>query len=136
MNILIIDGQGGKLGKQLVNSILKRYPEHNVTVAGTNAVATSSMLKCTQLRGATGENAVIVGARKADVIIGPVGIVIADALLGEISPAMAVAVGQSAAVKILLPVNRCDNLVAGITDQSINVIIEDALDKIGKIDNA
>ena len=136
MNILIIDGQGGKLGKQLVNSILKRYPEHNVTVAGTNAVATSFMLKGTQLRGATGENAVIVGARKADVIIGPVGIVIADALLGEISPAMAVAVGQSAAVKILLPVNRCDNLVAGITDQSINVIIEDALDKIGKIDNA
>ncbi|HBH92356.1 MAG TPA: hypothetical protein DDX70_04075, partial [Bacteroides sp.] len=93
-------------------------------------------LKGTQLRGATGENAVIVGARKADVIIGPIGIVIADALLGEISPAMAVAVGQSAAVKILLPVNRCDNLVAGITDQSINVIIEDALDKIGKIDNA
>lgn len=133
MKILVIDGQGGKIGKQLVTSIQQKFPESRIIAVGTNAVATAAMLKGTQIQGATGENAVIVNSRRADVIIGPIGIVIADSMLGEISPEMAAAVGQSAAIKILLPVNKCDNLVAGIKDVSINALISDAIDKLSDI---
>ena len=133
MNILIIDGQGGKIGKQLVTTIQKNFPDSRIVAVGTNAVATAAMLKGTQIQGATGENAVIANARRADVIIGPIGIVIADSMLGEISPPMAAAVGQSPAVKILLPVNTCDNLVAGINDISINELINDVVDKLSAI---
>ena len=133
MNILIIDGQGGKIGKQLVTTIQKNFPDSRIVAVGTNAVATAAMLKGTQIQGATGENAVIANARRADVIIGPIGIGIADSMLGEISPPMAAAVGQSPAVKILLPVNRCDNLVAGINDISINELINDVVDKLSAI---
>ena len=133
MNILIIDGQGGKIGKQLVTTIQKNFPDSRIVAVGTNAVATAAMLKGTQIQGATGENAVIANARRADVIIGPIGIVTGDSMLGEISPPMAAAVGQSPAVKILLPVNRCDNLVAGINDISINELINDVVDKLSAI---
>ncbi|MDD6178684.1 MAG: DUF3842 family protein [Clostridium sp.] len=133
VNVLVIDGQGGKIGRQLVNTIQKNFSECVLTAVGTNSVATAAMLKGTQIKGATGENAVIANARRADVIIGPVGIVIADALMGEISPAMAVAVGQSEAVKILLPVNKCENLVAGISDMPINDMINDAMQKLAGV---
>lgn len=107
MHILVIDGQGGGIGKQLVEEIRKALPEALITAAGTNSIATSAMIKAGADNGATGENAVIVGCRNADIIAGPMGIVIADSLLGEITPAMAAAVGQSPALRILLPVNRC-----------------------------
>ncbi len=95
MNILIIDAQGGGLGRQLVASVKKEFPEVGITAVGTNTLATSNMLKAGADHGATGENAVAVGCRKADLIIGPVGIAIADSMYGEITPAMAAAVGQS-----------------------------------------
>ena len=77
-----------------------------------------------------GENPVIVACRKADIIIGPIGIIIADSLVGEITPQMAIAVGQANAVRILLPLNKCDNLVAGVTDLSIATILEDVILKV------
>ena len=109
MNILVIDGQGGMLGSQLVKEIASNFPAVKITAVGTNAVATASMLKAGAANGATGENPVIVGARKADVIIGPIGIVIADSLSGEITPKMATAVGQADAIRILIPMNKCEN---------------------------
>lgn len=130
MRILIIDGQGGRIGKQLVESILKNYPQAELTAIGTNAIATSAMIKSGAKRAATGENAVITACRRADVIIGPVCIVIADALLGEITPNMALAVGQSDAKRILIPVNRCENLIAGVGDTGINELIADAVNKL------
>ena len=111
MQILVIDAQGGGIGKQIVAAIHKNIPNATVTAVGTNTAATTAMLKAGADHGATGENAVIVGARKADVIIGPIGIVIADSLFGEITPAMAIAVGKSDAKRILIPVNHCDNIV-------------------------
>ena len=93
MNILVIDGQGGQLGGQMIKLLQGNFPELNIIAVGTNATATASMIKAGANQGATGENPVIVASRKADVIIGPVGIVIADSLLGEITPKMAVAVG-------------------------------------------
>lgn len=130
MNILVIDGQGGQLGGQLVKSILANYKEVNITAVGTNATATATMLKAGAHQAATGENPVIVACRKADIIIGPIGIVIADAMLGEITPAMAVAVGQADAKRILLPMNKCDNLIAGMSDCNMSALIEDVIKKI------
>lgn len=130
MEILVIDGQGGKLGRQLVEAILKAHPDAVLTAVGTNSLATESMMKGGARRVATGENAVIVNSRRADVILGPIGIVLADALLGEISPAMAAAVGASRAVKILIPMNRCETLVAGVNGQSAAALVADALAKL------
>lgn len=130
MNILVIDAQGGGIGKQLVMEIKRSFPSVTVTAVGTNSLATSAMLKAGADYAATGENAVVVCSRKTDVIIGPIGIVIADSLLGEITPRMALAVAQSSAKRILIPVNHCDNLVAGVDDLNIRKLIQDAIDKL------
>lgn len=130
MNILIIDGQGGQLGGQIIKAIRGEFTDADITAIGTNAVATATMLKAGAHQAATGENPVIVACRKADVIIGPIGIVIADSLMGEITPKMAVAIGQADATRILLPVNKCDNLVAGMEKVTVSVLIEDVLRKL------
>ena len=130
MHILVIDGQGGQLGSQLIKSILSNLKAARVTAVGTNAIATAAMLKAGAPQASTGENPVVVACRKADVIIGPIGIVIADALFGEVTPKMAMAVGQADAVRILLPVNKCDNLVAGVPDLSMTTLIEDVIVKL------
>lgn len=131
MNILVIDGQGGQLGSALIKAIRTRFQDLKISAVGSNATASAAMLKAGANQAATGENPVIVACRKADVIIGPVGIVIADALFGEITPAMAVAVAQADAVRILLPVNKCDNLIAGVPELSMSVLVEDAVKKLG-----
>ena len=113
MKILIVDGQGGGIGRQLVEA-LKREGERDITCVGTNAIATSAMLRAGATRAATGENAAIVACREAEVIVGPIGIVVADALLGEVTPRMAAAVGQSRARKVLIPVNQCGNFIVGV----------------------
>jgi hypothetical protein len=133
MNILVIDGQGGQLGGQLIKSLKASLKEVNVTAVGTNATATATMLKAGADQAATGENPVIVACRKADIIIGPIGIVIADALLGEITPQMATAVGQADAIRILLPLNKCDNLIAGISEVSTTTILEDVIAKVKRV---
>ena len=101
------------MGKSIVEQLKKQFPEAEILAVGTNSIATAAMLKAGADEGATGENPAVVGCRQADLIIGPMGIVIADSLLGEITPAMAVAIGQSPAKKILLPVNRCQHFVVG-----------------------
>ena len=116
MKVLVIDGQGGGLGRQLVTAVKARYPEAEVLAVGTNSAATNAMLKAGADQAATGENSVAVACRKADAIMGPVGIVIADSMLGEITPRMAVSIGQSPAKRILIPVNLCDNIVVGVAD--------------------
>ena len=133
MNILIIDGQGGHLGSQIIKAVISRYPNADLTAIGTNAAATTAMVKAGAKKAATGENPVVVACRKADVIIGPIGIVIADSLYGEITPTMAVAVGQSNASKILIPVNKCENLVAGVPNLTVSSLIEDTLLKLQTI---
>lgn len=130
MNILIIDGQGGHLGSQIIKAVISRYPDADLTAIGTNAAATTAMVKAGAKKAATGENPVVVACRKADVIIGPIGIVIADSLYGEITPTMAVAVGQSNASKILIPVNKCENLVAGVPNLTVSSLIEDTILKL------
>lgn len=130
--ILIIDGQGGRIGAQLIEAVRERLPDAEITAVGTNSLATANMLKASPDLAATGENPVIVGCRKADVIAGPVGIVIADSLAGEITPEMARAVGQSDALRVLIPVNRCDNMVAGVGDLPLAALIRDAAELVVK----
>ncbi len=130
MRVAVIDGQGGRLGRQLVEAILVRYPDAEITAVGTNTIATAAMIRGGAHHAATGENAVVVACRVTDVIVGPIGMVIADALYGEITPAMAVAVGQSRAARIFIPLMKCDNLVAGIADMGIQALVEDAVEKI------
>lgn len=130
MRVLVIDGQGGGLGRQLVAAISAACPAAELTAVGTNSLAASAMLKAGAARAATGENAVLVNARRADVIVGPLGIVIADALLGEITPAMAAAVGQADAKRILIPVNHCDNYVVGIADVPVGTLVQSAAQKV------
>jgi hypothetical protein len=130
MNILVIDGQGGGLGKQLVAAIRAACPEAGLTAVGTNSMAASAMLKAGAQHVATGENAVIVNCRRADIIVGPLGIVIADALLGEITPAMAAAVCQANAKRVLVPVNHCDNYIVGVPEQPIGRLVAAAAEKV------
>lgn len=130
--VAVIDGQGGKIGKELCDKIAERLPDVDLLAIGTNSIATANMLKGKAKQGATGENPVIVASRKATVIVGPIGIVIADSLQGEITPKMAEAVGQSEAIKVLIPINRCNNLVVGVKELSVNDLIEEAVVKIAQ----
>ena len=133
MEILVVDGQGGRIGQQLVRAILSQFPGAQVHGVGTNSMATAALIKAGAAQAATGENALKVACRTADVILGPAGIVIADALLGEISPAMAAAVGQSRAKKILVPMNQCDILVAGVEDLPVSRLLERAVDQLAQV---
>ena len=129
-NVLVIDGQGGGLGRQLVTAIAAACPEAELTAVGTNSLAANAMLKAGAARAATGENAVVVNCRHADVIVGPIGIVIADALLGEITPAMAAAVCQSGAKRVLVPINHCENYVVGVPEQPVSQLVSAAAQKV------
>ena len=132
MTILVIDGQGGKLGKRLVESIKKSFPQVEVMAVGTNSAASESMMRAGADRVATGENPVIVASRTAQIIVGPMGIALADALMGEISPAMANAVAASAAYRVLIPMNLCDTYVAGVSQKS-SAIMDDAMEHIRQL---
>ena len=133
MKMIVIDGQGGNVGRLLVKSIKESFPEVSVRAIGTNSTATTNMLKAGADEAATGENAVIVGCKSADLIVGPIGIIIPDALLGEVTSVMAQAIGSSDATKILIPLNKCEVLVAGARDKSTGELIDEAIAMIRDI---
>ena len=130
MKITIVDGQGGKIGKTVIEQLVKQHPELELYAIGTNSIATSTMMKAGATYGATGENPCIVNAADSDVIIGPIGIVFANALLGEITPAIATAIGASKAFKILIPTNRCNHMVVGCADVGLSEYIRQVCEKI------
>ena len=136
MKVLVIDAQGGGVGKQLITAMKQNMQDIVITAVGTNSAATSAMLKAGADFAATGENAVIVACRKTDVIVGPVGIVIADALLGEITPRIAVAVAQSDAKRILLPFNHCGNIIAGVSEFQVGKLVQAAVSELTKTQNS
>ncbi len=128
--LTVIDGQGGKIGKTIIEQLKARIPDQEIYAIGTNSIATSQMMRAGADYGATGENPCIVNARDSDVIVGPIGIVFADALLGEITPNIAVAIGSSKAYKILIPTNRCNHYVVGCEEGNLNDYIQKACEKI------
>ena len=128
MKLVVIDGQSGRMGQLFIERVHAAGLPCEITAIGTNAIATAAMLKAGANQGATGENPVLVACRTADIIAGPIGILSADSLLGEITPAMAVAIGQSGAKKLLLPVNQCSNLVAGVPAMTLKELMDKALE--------
>ena len=135
MKVIVIDGQGGKMGQMIIERIKTANIPCEITAVGTNSIATSAMIKAGADAGATGENPVVVASRDADVIIGPIGVITADSLLGEITPTMAAAVGSSKAKKLLLPVNLCNNIIVGTGSLSISKLISEAVEELAKIAN-
>ena len=131
--ILVIDAQGGGIGKQLITAIKSDIPDAYIMAVGTNSTATAAMLKAGANHAATGENAVTVACRKADIIVGPLGIVLADAMFGEITPKMAVSIAQASAKRILIPFRHCDNIIVGTAEQSTGELIKAAVAEIKKL---
>ncbi len=133
MEILVIDGQGGRLGRKLLETIRAACPGARIIAVGTNSIATQNMLgaDCADAL-ATGENAVVVACRTAGIIVGPLGIATADALMGEISPVMANAVASSPARRVLIPMNLCSTYVAGVVKGS-SAILEDAVARVREL---
>lgn len=138
MKLVVIDGQGGRMGSAVIGQLKAALPEYEIYAMGTNSTATAAMLRAGADYGATGENPVLVNAADADIIIGPMGIVLADSLLGEVTPAMACAVGRSRAYKLLLPVNRCNHHVIGCPEipltEAIRLVIGEVKKYLQKTD--
>ena len=133
MKVLVIDGQSGRIGQQFIERVIKAKIPCELIAIGTNAIATSAMLKASATRGATGENPILVASRTADIIIGPIGILAADSMLGEVTPQMAVSIAQSNATKLLLPVNLCNKIIVGTQSLSLSAILDEAVEILQKI---
>ena len=123
MKVVVIDGQGGSLGKALIEAIRKDYPTLEILAIGTNSMAASAMLRSGASAIATGENPVVVACRDADIIIGPLGLIAADSLHGEITPIMASAISQSKAHKILIPISKCNISIVGKKELPLGELI-------------
>lgn len=131
--ILVIDGQGGKLGNQLIAALRSRLPDAVIRAIGTNSAATAGMMKAQPDQAATGENAVVVACRRADIVAGPVGIVVADSMLGEVTGRMAAAVARAGEARVLIPFNRCETIVAGVADRPLSELVEDAAARVAAV---
>lgn len=130
MRVLVVDAQGGGIGRQLVAGIKERAPQTEVWAIGANHSATLAMKRAGADETATGENAVRVCSRKVDIIAGPIGIVLSDSMMGEITPGIAQAIGDSDALRVLVPMNRCRTYIAGVENSNVGVLVQDALEKI------
>lgn len=131
MRIAVIDGQGGGVGRALVSELRATLgPEHCILALGTNALATSVMLKAGATQGATGENAIVYNAPRVDIIAGPIGILVANSLLGELTPAMAQAIGESPACKVVIPIDKCQVHVVGAVSQPLQLAVAQAAQHI------
>lgn len=135
MRILVIDGQGGRIGCRVIENLKKRFPDAEIIAVGTNSIATANMLKSGATAGATGENPVVVCSANADFIVGPLGIVLADSMLGEVTERMAAAVARSKATRILLPISRCGTVIAGAPELSPTDLADLACEEIAKLTN-
>lgn len=128
--VLVLDGQGGGIGAQLVRLIGKELTEGwELLAVGTNVTATGAMLKAGAAQGATGENALIYNAARADIILGPIGVIMANGIMGEVSPAMASAVSGAEAVKILIPTSTCGIFVAGTEEMRLEEYLRRAVEQ-------
>ena len=136
MKIVIIDGQGGKVGRSITEKLKQKAPDLELTVIGTNSIATANMLKGGAEQGATGENPVVLAAETADIIIGVIGIAIPHSLLGEVTPKMAEAIGKSHAKKILIPSSRCNNFVVGTENYTLGDLTDGAANKVLSLINS
>lgn len=134
MKILVVDGQGGGVGRAIIEQIRKQIPNAVVTAVGTNSAATSNMIKAGADNAATGENAIAVACKNADIITGPLGIILSDSMMGEITPRIALCITRCDAKKVLIPVSKCHTLIAGQTEKPLAKYINEAIELILKTD--
>ncbi|HNX92909.1 MAG TPA: DUF3842 family protein [Syntrophomonas sp.] len=134
MKIVVVDGQGGGIGRLIVEKLRQALgASANIIGLGTNAVASSAMLKAGANEGASGENAVIYNVRKADCIVGSIAIIAANSFAGELSPRMAEAIASADAVKILIPLNRAGIKIPGITGESLPLQVDQLVEKVQEL---
>ena len=133
MKILVIDGQGGSLGNSIISKLIDERIDAEIIAIGTNSLATQNMLKGHNIQGATGENPIVVNAEDADIIIGPIGLLAANSLLGEITEKMSLAISKSKALKLLVPYNKCKIVVAGVKEDKFSNYINEVIEYIKKI---
>lgn len=134
LNVTVIDAQGGGLGAAIVKRLCESYKDRiRIIGLGTNVVATTAMKKSGATDCATGENAICYNVRTSDVIIGGIGIIAASGMLGEITPNTAKAIAESRAKKILIPISRCDIIIAGVSDLPAKELIDNAVQKIASL---
>lgn len=133
MKIVVIDGQGGGVGKCLIERIKSNVPTAEIMAVGTNSLATTAMLKVGANCGATGENSIIYASSKADIIVGPIGIILANSMLGEITSEMTNAITKSEATKVLIPVSKCHTFIAGLSDKNLSKYIDDSIELIKEL---
>lgn len=132
MKVIVIDGQGGRIGRMLVEKILDLELKLELIAIGTNSIATASMIKAGANKAATGENPVVVNVKDADLIMGPIGIVVANAMLGEVTEKMALAIASSFARKILIPISKCNQTVVGVQELPLSQYIDLAIEELKK----
>ena len=131
--VLVVDAQGGGLGKQLITSMRKKAINAHIIACGTNSTATMAMLKAGADEVATGENSICVASKRASIIVGPIGLVITDAMLGEITPKIALSIARSKATRIFIPFSNCDNYIVGVSNYSLGTLIEEAVSKLKEL---
>lgn len=127
MRIAVVDGQGGGIGRAIVDKLKTALPEVEVIALGTNSAATGQMLRAGADEGATGENAIVHNMKFVDIVVGVIAIINANSMMGELSPRMAQAVGESLAFKVLLPINRCNIHVVSVEEAPLSVHLDNAI---------
>ena len=133
MRIVVIDGQGGGIGRSLVELLVKNFPAAEIGAVGTNSAATENMMKGGPSFAATGDNAAVFNAKEADIIVGPAGIIMANAMHGEISPAIAMAISSGKAKVVLIPMNHCRVYIAGVEEKKVTEYLNDAIEIIRRL---
>lgn len=134
MKVVVVDGMGGGIGAQVVARLKQTVkPPHMILAVGTNAAATGAMVKAGAETGATGENAIRYNCASADVIVGPVGIVIPNSLLGEVSPDIATAIASSRAVKILIPLIQPHVEFVGVEPKPLSTVLDQVSDRVAAL---
>ena len=130
--IVVVDGQGGGLGRTIIQAIKKNFPELEIIGVGTNSTATANLKKGGADLIATGENAIIYNVSHCDLVIGPIGIILANAMYGEISPRMAEAISSSPAMKYLIPMSQSNVRIVGSHEKTIAEYIDDLIELLKK----
>ncbi len=131
VRIAVVDGQGGGIGSTVVKRLREEFgPRIEILALGTNSAATSAMMKARANKGATGENAIIRNTARVDIIVGPLSIVLANGMLGELTPGMAAAIASSTAKKILIPINQEGVEIAGFQKEPLPHLIEKVVENL------